>query len=1801
MTPRSQSPSSSLPPGPPRWRRLGLGLATLLLSATAAWAQNVNVNPGAGSYATLKEAFDAINAGTHTGAVTVDIVGSTTETASAVLNASGNGAASYTSLVISPSGGAARTITGSIAGHLVDLNGADAVTIDGLNTGGNSLTISNTSTGTGSSTIRFVNDATGNTVTRCTVLGSTGSALSSGFGVIYFATGTTTGNDNNTISNCNIGPAGTNLPINGIYSFGTSAAIDNAGITISNNNIFDYFNANGITAGINVNSASSGWTISGNSLYQTATRTYLTANTHFGINVASGSGYTITNNFIGGSAASAGGTAYAMAGTIATRFSAINCSAGTTAAPHSIQGNTIANITLASSSGATTTTGVFCGINVATGSANIGTTTGNTIGSTSGVDNIRVTSTTAGALLVGIHSASAGTLSIQNNTVGALTSSGVTAAVSGSINGINISGSPVSLTVTNNTIGNTTANNLRGGTSGLTTGSSLVIGIVQNGTPPAGGTLNINSNTVRNLASFGSGTSGLVRGIQAPSVATTTAVLNVNSNTISNLTSNNTNTTLANGTSSVAGITYAGGSANSSVSDNTISNLSNTNTATSSSWVVGIGHGNSASTTIARNRIFGLANAGTATSTTAPSGVAGILVRSAATAMTIHNNMISLGNGQTTNTAMFGLFLNHASTPDPVDNVYFNTVNIEGTVAAGGQPSAALVRGDLSVTARVTAVNLRNNILTNSRTGGTGKHYAIANNLGATTSPTGWPANASNNNVLNSANPATVGFWTTDQTFSGWQIASQGDSASLTAQTIPFVNTATGDLHVNFGTTPTPIESGGAVVTGFTTDIDGQTRPGPAGSVNGAAFQPDIGADEFDGVYLDLIPPTIVYTPLPFTSTLGNRTLTATITDTTGVPTSGAGLPVLYWRINAGAYTPVTATSLGGNQFSFTFGAGAVPGDTVGYYIVAQDTATTPNVGAFPTVGASGYSANPPAAATPPTTPSSYAVTTVLSTGTYTVGAGGNYTTLTAAINDFNTRNLNGPIVFSLTDASYAEAGGMTIQKHPDVGPTNTLTIQPAAGVSASVTATAASGPVLRILNSYVTVDGSNNGTTSRDLTFTNLSTTSPNVALVGSTGTMPITNVTLKNCIFINGANSSSAVVVSDGATLGTEGYFNNITIQNNDIQRAFIGVFNIAAPIAGNGSGLTLANNLLNTSGANAIRRVGLYVQGVDGATVSGNTIGNLDAAGAENDYGIWLATNVANATVSGNTISTLGMTSGTANAPAGIRITSGLSAANLVITGNTISGLSSVGGASGVGSNGIELLFATGNVTISRNSISNIKNGATAGWGANGILLGSTLANANTVAANNLIWDVAANGFNGNSVDDNGQGIGVSAGGGYGIYYNSVNLATNQTAAAGFSTGLLIGASVTGTGAVNVRDNIFVVTTTVGTPYPVYVGSATGAAVFADINYNIYFNAINVGFLGGAQTSLTAWQTATGRDANSLFGDPLFTSATDLHLQAGTLAKNAGTPIAGISVDFDGNSRSANRPEIGADEIAPEADLSNLVLSAGTLNPFFSTGTFSYTASVGNATSSVTVTPTGIDPNQVIQVRVNGGTYTTVASGAASLPLALNVGANPIDVRATGEFGSPVVTYTVTVTRAAAPPVPAAIAIATTQGNAITFSEASVLALATDPGGNTPITLVGVGQPAGGVTTGSVTNSPGVSITFAPDAAFLGTDTFSYTIQNSLGTQASGTITVTVTEFTARAVSTSRTAGGTFSTTYAGVPNVAYRIEYTDSLTVAFQPLLDGMGQPVVILADGSGNFSFSEPSTPTKRFYRARALP
>lgn len=109
------------------------------------------------------------------------------------------------------------------------------------------------------------------------------------------------------------------------------------------------------------------------------------------------------------------------------------------------------------------------------------------------------------------------------------------------------------------------------------------------------------------------------------------------------------------------------------------------------------------------------------------------------------------------------------------------------------------------------------------------------------------------------------------------------------------------------------------------------------------------------------------------------------------------------------------------------------------------------------------------------------------------------------------------------------------------------------------------------------------------------------------------------------------------------------------------------------------------------------------------------------------------------------------------------------------------------------------------------------------------------------------------------------------------------------------------------------------------------------------------------------------------------------------------------------------------VGVAAASSDADLSAMTISSGTLSPSFASGTTSYTTSVSNGTTSITVTPTRNEAHATIEVRVNGGSYSSVTSGSASGALSLNVGSNTIDVRVTAEDGTTQKTYTTSICRA------------------------------------------------------------------------------------------------------------------------------------------------------------------------------------
>lgn len=489
----------------------------LLLFPPASLLAQTDVGTG-GTYLTLSEAFNAINEGDLpvegdlSGVVELKIISNITETVTAVLYQNGyNGTADYTSVLIFPSG-SGYTIDGNFDGPLIDLSGASNVTFDGRvnQSGVADMIINNINTGTSASTIRFVESANNNIIEYCIIKGSGTGLLTSG--VVLFSTASTepsiiTGNNGNTIDRNYITGNGANRPLNAILSSGSSGK-ENNGNMISNNNIYDFLNKGLSSNGINLDAFTATWTISGNSFYETSS--FVPAGTLsptfyiIKINNASGSGFSITDNFIGGSSSSCGGT-WTKTNAKNNIFYAIHFNAGTGTAG-SIQNNTIKSFSWANSGSASWT-----GIHIAGGDVNIGTTTGNSLGASSGTGSLTVNGGSNNTNVYGINIAGGGTVDCQNNIIGSVTTVNG-AANSSNFTGINKTASAGTTTISNNTIGSLTQINSINASSASagTINAQSVYGISNAGT----GNITISGNTIANLTNgttnSTAGTAGLI-------------------------------------------------------------------------------------------------------------------------------------------------------------------------------------------------------------------------------------------------------------------------------------------------------------------------------------------------------------------------------------------------------------------------------------------------------------------------------------------------------------------------------------------------------------------------------------------------------------------------------------------------------------------------------------------------------------------------------------------------------------------------------------------------------------------------------------------------------------------------------------------------------------------------------------------------------------------------------------------------------------------------------------------------------------------------------------------------------------------------------------------------------------------------------------------------------------------------------------------------------------------------------------------------------------------------------------------
>ncbi len=398
---------------------LAIFLASVFFNNTADAQLSGTIQVGTGkTYTTLTGSsgglFNAINTSGVSGNLKIVITSNITETGSVSLS---QWTGDYT-MTIQPDGTTERVISGTAvasATPMININGADRVTIDGrYNGSGKYLRFRNTNATAGltGAAIQFNGGSVSDTL-RYVYIETNVASTSRGNVMVG-----TTGTNNVSIQYCDIRDATagtTGSTYIGIYSYSSSNTV-----TISNNNIYNWQ-----IYGVQLGNAANGCTIQSNSFYSTITQTG--SSNVVALNISGGSsGHIISGNFIGGSAPNCGGSAFVNSSSV--NYTGIGLNVGSTP-PTSVQGNTIQNISKTTGMG-------FYGIYLysASGSANIGTTTGNTIGHATTVNSISI----SGSLypVYGIY-ANSTNATIQNNTIANITQ---TNAAPGYFHGLYLSG-----------------------------------------------------------------------------------------------------------------------------------------------------------------------------------------------------------------------------------------------------------------------------------------------------------------------------------------------------------------------------------------------------------------------------------------------------------------------------------------------------------------------------------------------------------------------------------------------------------------------------------------------------------------------------------------------------------------------------------------------------------------------------------------------------------------------------------------------------------------------------------------------------------------------------------------------------------------------------------------------------------------------------------------------------------------------------------------------------------------------------------------------------------------------------------------------------------------------------------------------------------------------------------------------------------------------------------------------------------------------------------------------------------------
>ncbi len=220
--------------------------------------------------------------------------------------------------------------------------------------------------------------------------------------------------------------------------------------------------------------------------------------------------------------------------------------------------------------------------------------------------------------------------------------------------------------------------------------------------------------------------------------------------------------------------------------------------------------------------------------------------------------------------------------------------------------------------------------------------------------------------------------------------------------------------------------------------------------------------------------------------------------------------------------------------------------------------------------------------------------------GTYSIGyEGDDYQTLYQALQALQTNGVDDAVIFELSTDYNPTSEAYPIYIHPFTGAseTNTLTIKPAAGTSHIIERdlmTTGSAIFVVIDGSHFILDGSNNGTDSRDLTVSSTGADAETGAIALFEDVTAGTNIIIKNCILKAGSKEYETTgIYSEN--------FTDVHFENNKIYNARIGIITF-------GNDVSVINNEIGSDNSGEYLHYGISAQFGSGITISGNTIYNL-----------------------------------------------------------------------------------------------------------------------------------------------------------------------------------------------------------------------------------------------------------------------------------------------------------------------------------------------------------------------------------------------------------------------------------------------------------------------------------------------------------------------------------------------------------------------------------------------------------------